>query len=49
MFIEKEEKNGGTTLLHRAWEKTQNLPSMDEIQSPEIWINRITADETDSI
>jgi len=49
MFIEKVEENGGTTLLDRAWEKPQNLPSMDEIQSPQIWINRITSDETDSI
>ena len=49
MFIEKVEEKGGTTLLDRAWEKPQNLPSMDEIQSPQIWINRITADETNSI
>jgi putative hydrolase len=48
-FIEKIEESGGTTLLNHAWEKPENLPSMDEIQSPQLWIDRITTDKADNI
>ena len=48
-FIEKVEEKGGTSLLDRAWERPENLPSMDEIQKPQIWIDRITAETVNSI
>ncbi|MEC7531094.1 MAG: zinc-dependent metalloprotease, partial [Actinomycetota bacterium] len=40
-FIEEVEAAGGTELLDRAWEKPENLPNLDEIKSPEAWVNRI--------
>ena len=40
-FIEEVESSGGTELLDRAWETPENLPNLDEIKSPQAWINRI--------
>ena len=41
-FIAKVEDAGGTTLLDRAWEGPENLPSMDEIKQPHLWVDRMT-------
>lgn len=43
-FIAEVEEAGGTELLDRAWEGPENLPSMDEIRSPKLWIDRMTPD-----
>ncbi len=48
-FIQKVEESGGTELLDRTWERPENLPLMDEIQSPQKWIDRIANDETRSL
>ena len=40
-FISAVESAGGQELLNRAWERPENLPSMEEIQLPELWISRI--------
>lgn len=41
-FIAAVEAAGGTTLLDRAWEGPENLPSQDEIKSPQLWIDRMS-------
>ena len=41
-FIAAVEESGGTELLDRAWEGAENLPSMDEIRTPQLWIDRMT-------
>ncbi|MCX7621044.1 MAG: zinc-dependent metalloprotease [Acidimicrobiales bacterium] len=40
-FIETVEREGGATLLDRVWERAENLPTMDEIREPALWINRV--------
>lgn len=40
-FIETVEKAGGAHLLDRAWEAPTNLPTIDEIRNPELWIDRL--------
>jgi coenzyme F420 biosynthesis associated uncharacterized protein len=40
-FIEVVEDHGGTGLIDRAWERPENLPSMDEIRDPQAWIERV--------
>jgi coenzyme F420 biosynthesis associated uncharacterized protein len=40
-FIEKVEEAGGPALLNRAFERPENLPSLVEIRSPDLWIDRI--------
>lgn len=40
-FIEIVEAAGGNQLLDRAWEGPENLPSIDEIRRPELWISRL--------
>ena len=42
-FIADVERAGGTTLLARAWEGPQNLPSIIEIREPHRWIERMGA------
>lgn len=46
-FIEAVEAVGGAALVERAWERPENLPTMDEIRTPQDWIDRITADSAD--
>lgn len=41
-FIAAVEESGGPGLLDRAWEGPENLPSMDEIRTPQLWIDRMT-------
>ena len=50
-FISAVESVGGQELLNRAWERPANLPSMEEIQLPELWISRIkeNPEQTSSI
>lgn len=40
-FIAEVEAAGGAPLLDRAWEGPDNLPSMDEIRTPQRWIDRM--------
>jgi len=40
-FIEAVEKAGGPTLLDRAWEGPMNLPTIEEIRNPDLWISRL--------
>lgn len=41
-FIAAVEEAGGPALLDRAWEGPENLPTMDEIRDPKLWISRMT-------
>lgn len=40
-FIEAVEEVGGTELLDLAWESSNNLPLIDEIRDPKLWIARM--------
>ncbi len=40
-FIAAVEREGGARLLDRAWERPENLPTMDEIREPALWIDRV--------
>ena len=40
-FIERVEAHGGQALLDRAWADPANVPSIEEIRSPELWIDRV--------
>ena len=40
-FIEKVEEVGGPDLLARAWEAPEMLPSIEEIRSPDLWVERV--------
>ena len=42
-FITGVERVGGQTLLSRAWEGPENLPSILEIREPQLWIDRMGA------
>ena len=48
-FIEAVEAAGGSELVERAWERPENLPTMDEIRAPQDWIDRISADSADMV
>ncbi len=41
-FITAVEAVGGPELVNRAWERAENLPSMDEIRTPQLWVDRLT-------
>jgi len=40
-FIEGVEAVGGREAMDLAWEKAENLPSMDEIRTPSLWLDRV--------
>ncbi len=40
-FIAAIEGAGGTELFARVWEGPENLPSMDEIRDPDLWVARL--------
>ena len=40
-FIAAVEGAGGQPLLRRAWEGPEQLPSVEEIRAPELWIERV--------
>jgi len=42
-FIDEIVKRRGHGFAHRVWDKPENLPTMEEIRSPEAWIRRIDA------
>ena len=42
-FIAAVEAHGGTELVNRAWESPDHLPTLDEIKTPDLWIDRIQA------
>ena len=48
-FIEAVEAAGGTTLLDRAWEGPENLPTLDEIKVPQLWIDRMMPEQPQDI
>ena len=39
------EERGGPALLDKAWASSQNVPSIDEIRAPELWISRVSTDD----
>ena len=43
-FISVVEDHGGAALLDRAWAEPANVPSINEIREPELWIARVGAD-----
>lgn len=42
-FIAAVERAGGPRLLDRAWEQPGNLPSLEEIRAPRLWLDRMAA------
>jgi coenzyme F420 biosynthesis associated uncharacterized protein len=40
-FIAAVESVGGTALLDRAWDRPENLPTLDEVREPSRWIDRM--------
>jgi coenzyme F420 biosynthesis associated uncharacterized protein len=42
-FIAAVEKVGGPALLDRAWESPANLPTIEEIRDPDLWMARLAA------
>ncbi|MFZ0665001.1 MAG: zinc-dependent metalloprotease [Acidimicrobiales bacterium] len=44
-FIETVEATGGRELMARVWEAPDNLPSLDEIRDPSVWIARMKRPE----
>jgi len=40
-FIQAVESVGGTELMSKVWEGPSMLPTMNEIQDPELWITRV--------
>jgi coenzyme F420 biosynthesis associated uncharacterized protein len=42
-FIAAVEAAGGPDLLERAWESPDNLPTIAEIRSPDVWLARMAA------
>ena len=42
-FIAAIEAVGGERAIDRCWEHPDNLPSLDEIRSPELWLDRVGA------
>lgn len=40
-FIEAVEEVGGPELLNRCFERPENLPTMDEIKDPQLWLTRV--------
>jgi coenzyme F420 biosynthesis associated uncharacterized protein len=41
-FIAAVESAGGPELFARVWEDPENLPSMDEIRQPDLWVARLS-------
>ncbi|MEO7398702.1 MAG: zinc-dependent metalloprotease [Ilumatobacteraceae bacterium] len=44
-FIAAIEAVGGERAVDRCWERPENLPTLDEIRSPGLWLERVGADE----
>ncbi|MDA8038781.1 MAG: zinc-dependent metalloprotease [Actinomycetota bacterium] len=40
-FVEDVERAGGPSLLARVWEDPGNLPNLDEIRKPALWVARV--------
>lgn len=40
-FVEEVEQAGGQTLFDRVWEEPGNLPSLTEIRTPSLWVDRV--------
>ena len=43
-FIGRVEEHGGPEMLDRAWSAPENLPSIEEIRDPDLWIARVGSD-----
>jgi coenzyme F420 biosynthesis associated uncharacterized protein len=41
-FIRAVEGDGGRDLFDRVWEQAANLPTIDEIRQPELWVRRMS-------
>lgn len=42
-FIAAVEASGGRELFDQVWVRAENLPTIDEIRNPEVWIGRVNA------
>lgn len=42
-FIAAVEESGGPRLIDRCWRSAEDLPSMDEIRTPQRWLDRVLA------
>ncbi|MDA3040037.1 MAG: zinc-dependent metalloprotease [Actinomycetota bacterium] len=42
-FIAAVEGAGGRELFDQVWKRAENLPTIDEIRNPELWIGRVNA------
>jgi len=40
-FIEAVEADGGPALLERVWERPENLPTVEEVREPALWVARV--------
>lgn len=40
-FIEGIEKVGGKDVINYAWERSENLPTLEEIREPDLWLKRV--------
>lgn len=40
-FVEAVEAEGGAELLSRVWERPENLPTLDEVRDPSLWVSRV--------
>jgi coenzyme F420 biosynthesis associated uncharacterized protein len=40
-FVTEVERAGGQTLFERVWEDPTNLPSLEEIREPSLWVARV--------
>ncbi len=45
-FIAAIEAVGGDRAVDRCWERVENLPSLDEIRSPDLWLDRVGTGQT---
>jgi coenzyme F420 biosynthesis associated uncharacterized protein len=45
-FISEIETVGGERAVDRCWEEPANLPSLDEIRAPELWLERVGVEHT---
>jgi coenzyme F420 biosynthesis associated uncharacterized protein len=42
-FVAQVERERGAAFLHRVWEGPDQLPTLEEIREPQLWINRVEA------
>ncbi|MCL4434974.1 MAG: zinc-dependent metalloprotease [Actinobacteria bacterium] len=42
-FLRELQRTGGQSILSRLWEEPANLPSLDELEQPTLWLDRMEA------